>query len=103
MVINLVAYIDRVNLSVATPLVMKEFGLNAMEMGAIMSVFFVGYGIMNTPGGILADKLLRQVDRPRRSVRMVPLHVDYRRRQLLRPLDVDPLRIRTRRGCARTR
>ena len=55
-VINLVAYVDRVNLSVATPLVMQEFGLDAVQMGAIMSVFYVGYGIMNTPGGMLADK-----------------------------------------------
>jgi sugar phosphate permease len=56
LVINLVAYVDRVNLSVATPLIMAEFGLDAVQMGAVMSVFYVGYGIMNTPGGILADK-----------------------------------------------
>ena len=56
LVINLIAYVDRVNLSVATPLIMKEFGLDAVQMGAIMSVFYVGYAVMNTPGGILADK-----------------------------------------------
>lgn len=55
-IINIVAYVDRVNISVATPLIMREFGLDAVQMGMIMSIFYAGYAIMNTPGGIMADR-----------------------------------------------
>jgi ACS family D-galactonate transporter-like MFS transporter len=40
---TVVNYIDRVNFGVATPTLMKEFGLGATEMGVLMSAFFWSY------------------------------------------------------------
>lgn len=53
--ISFIAYMDRVNLSVATPVIMKEFSLTKMDMGLIQTAFFVGYSIMQVPGGIMAE------------------------------------------------
>jgi sugar phosphate permease len=47
---------DRVNLSVAVPLIMDEFHLNASQIGVIISGLTIGYTIMNFPGGFLADR-----------------------------------------------
>lgn len=47
-------YLDRVNFSVATPTIMKEFGLDAGQMGILMSAFFWSYTLTMLPiGGIL--------------------------------------------------
>ncbi len=51
-----IAYIDRVNISVAAPLIRKEWGLSASELGLIFSAFAVPYTIMQIVGGWLADK-----------------------------------------------
>lgn len=50
------AYIVRVNLSTAAPLVMKEFHLSQIEMGQIFSAFYLGYAIFQVPAGIWADR-----------------------------------------------
>ncbi|MBE3588460.1 MAG: MFS transporter [Thermoanaerobacteraceae bacterium] len=55
-IITLVSYMDRVNLSVAVPLIMKEFHLNASQIGVVISGLTIGYTIMNFPGGFLADR-----------------------------------------------
>src|SRR5437016_4954097 len=52
-----IAYIDRVNISVAAPLIRKEWGLSASELGLIFSAFAVPYTVMQIAGGWLADKL----------------------------------------------
>lgn len=49
------SYICRVNVSTAAPLIMKEFGLNQIQMGKIFSAFLLGYALCQIPGGILAD------------------------------------------------
>src|SRR4051794_13748102 len=49
-------YIDRASLSIAMPLISREFNLNAMEQGLILSSFFWTYTIMQVPGGMLADR-----------------------------------------------
>jgi ACS family glucarate transporter-like MFS transporter len=54
--ISFVAYMDRVNLSVATPVIMQEFGFTKMDMGFIQTCFFTGYALMQVPGGILSEK-----------------------------------------------
>ena len=41
-----VAYIDRVNISVAGPFIKEEFGLSPTELGAIFSAFAVPYAAM---------------------------------------------------------
>ncbi|HBD33797.1 MAG TPA: MFS transporter, partial [Cupriavidus sp.] len=49
-------YIDRASLSVAMPLIAKEFDLSPAMQGLILSSFFWTYAVMQVPGGMLADK-----------------------------------------------
>jgi MFS transporter, ACS family, D-galactonate transporter len=49
-------YIDRASLSVAMPLIAKEFNLDPTTQGMILSSFFWTYAFMQVPGGMLADK-----------------------------------------------
>ncbi len=53
--ITFMVYMDRVNLSVATPTIMKEFGFSKLEMGYMQTAFFIGYSFMQVPGGIMAE------------------------------------------------
>ncbi|MEN6566715.1 MAG: MFS transporter [Veillonellales bacterium] len=50
-----ISYMDRVNLSVATPEIMREFTFTKMDMGLLQTVFFVGYSLMQIPGGIMSE------------------------------------------------
>jgi ACS family sodium-dependent inorganic phosphate cotransporter len=50
------SYMDRWNLSIAAPLLMKEFGWNETTMGLLQSVFFYGFTLTHLPGGWLADR-----------------------------------------------
>jgi sugar phosphate permease len=52
-----IAYVDRVNISVAAPLIRQEWGLSASELGLVFSAFAVPYAVMQILGGWLADKL----------------------------------------------
>ncbi|SFI79013.1 MFS transporter, ACS family, hexuronate transporter [Thermoflavimicrobium dichotomicum] len=52
---GVINYMDRAALSVAAPIISKEFQLDAAEMGIIFSIFFVGYALFNFIGGYLAD------------------------------------------------
>lgn len=54
---TVINYIDRVNFGVATPTLMKEFGLGATEMGILMSAFFWSYTITMIPVGALLNKI----------------------------------------------
>ena len=49
-------YIDRASLSVAMPLIGKEFALDPAMQGLILSSFFWTYAFMQVPGGVLADR-----------------------------------------------
>src|SRR5438445_2517579 len=49
-------YIDRASLSVAMPLISKEFDLGPAMQGLILSSFFWTYAFMQIPGGMLADR-----------------------------------------------
>ncbi|NUT16464.1 MAG: MFS transporter, partial [Cupriavidus sp.] len=49
-------YIDRASLSVAMPLIAKEFDMSPAMQGLILSSFFWTYALMQVPGGMLADK-----------------------------------------------
>ncbi len=50
-------YIDRTNLSAATPTLMKELNITPTEMGVVMSAFFLSYAFFQIPAGWLADKI----------------------------------------------
>jgi MFS transporter, ACS family, D-galactonate transporter len=49
-------YIDRASLSVAMPLIAKEFNLDPAMQGLLLSSFFWTYAFMQVPGGLLADR-----------------------------------------------
>jgi MFS family permease len=51
-----VSYIDRAAISIALASIGKEFSLNPSAMGVVLSTFFIGYAVMQLPGGWLADK-----------------------------------------------
>ncbi|MEH7544872.1 MFS transporter [Neobacillus vireti] len=52
-----VNYLDRANLSVANPLISKEFGLSPLQMGVLLSAFLWPYALANLPAGWLVDKI----------------------------------------------
>jgi sugar phosphate permease len=52
----LMSYIDRSLMPMALPLIGKEFDLSPALMGVVVSAFFIGYGSMQIPGGMIADK-----------------------------------------------
>jgi sugar phosphate permease len=52
----LVAYMDRMVISVAMPYIAKDLNLGPLEMGTVLSAFFLGYALCQIPGGMLADK-----------------------------------------------
>ena len=56
-VLSAVAYLDRVNISIAGTLLASEFHLSKIQLGWIFSAFLAGYALFQTPGGRLADKL----------------------------------------------
>lgn len=50
------AYMDRVNLSVAAPAIMKELHFTKMQIGTLQTLFFVVYAFGQIPSGIIADR-----------------------------------------------
>jgi sugar phosphate permease len=53
----LMSYIDRSLMPMALPLIEREFHLSPIEMGSVMSAFFLGYASMQVPGGLIADRI----------------------------------------------
>jgi MFS family permease len=51
----LIATCDRVNIAVAAPSIMREYGWNTTQMGWALSAFYFGYVFFMIPSGILAD------------------------------------------------
>ena len=51
-----VMYIDRAVVGVATPTIMREFGLSKVTMGWSASAFNWSYALLQVPGGWLADR-----------------------------------------------
>jgi ACS family D-galactonate transporter-like MFS transporter len=51
-----IAYIDRVNISVAGPTMRKELGLTPTELGLMFSAFAYPYAAMQIAGGWLSDR-----------------------------------------------
>jgi MFS family permease len=51
-----IAYCDRVNISVTAPSMMREHGWDTVGMGWVFSGFFAGYSLMMIPAGMLADR-----------------------------------------------
>ncbi len=56
-ILSAVAYLDRVNISIAGSSIAAEYHLSNVQLGWIFSAFLVGYALFQTPGGWLADRL----------------------------------------------
>src|SRR5262249_53052833 len=52
----MINFIDRVNISVAAPVIMPALGLNKAQFGVVLSSFLAGYTIFQFPGGLMADR-----------------------------------------------
>lgn len=53
----LVEVIGVTGIIMALPLIGEEFQLNSVELGAIVSAYFLGYAVFTIPGGAFADKV----------------------------------------------
>ena len=53
-------YMDRTNISIAGPVMMKYFHWNPWQFGLVMTAFFVGYAFTQIPGGWLGRPIWRQ-------------------------------------------
>ncbi len=51
-----IAYIDRVNISVAGPTMRKDLGLTPTELGLVFSAFAYPYAAMQIAGGWMSDR-----------------------------------------------
>jgi MFS transporter, ACS family, glucarate transporter len=56
-VLSAVAYLDRVNISVAGKSIEAEFHLDDIQLGWVFSSFVLGYALFQAPGGRIADRL----------------------------------------------
>jgi ACS family glucarate transporter-like MFS transporter len=54
--ISAVAYLDRVNVSIAGQAIQRDHGLTDVQLGWVFSAFLVGYALFQVPGGWLADR-----------------------------------------------
>ena len=54
--VTIINYADRASISVAKPDMSKEFGINAAQMGWILSAFGWSYVACQIPGGWLLDR-----------------------------------------------
>ena len=52
----LIATCDRINIAVAAPAIMREYGWDTTQMGWALSGFYIGYVAFMVPAGILADR-----------------------------------------------
>lgn len=55
-VLSAVAFLDRVNLSIAGAKISEEFAISLVRLGPVFSVFLFGYAIFQTAAGRLADR-----------------------------------------------
>lgn len=55
--LSAVAFLDRVNISIASVFLADAYSLSDTQLGWIFSAFLVGYALFQTPGGWLADRL----------------------------------------------
>jgi len=56
-ILGAVAYLDRINLSIAGSFIATEFRLTNVQLGSLTSAFLMGYALFQTVGGWLADHL----------------------------------------------
>lgn len=52
----LVAWLDRMTISMTLPFMEKDLGITTGQQGLVGSAFFLGYALCQIPGGMLADR-----------------------------------------------
>ena len=52
-----ISYVDRGNLGIAAPSIMKEFGFSPASMGLLLSAFFWTYAAFQIPAGTIIDRI----------------------------------------------
>jgi ACS family D-galactonate transporter-like MFS transporter len=52
----MINYVDRGNLSIAAPDMMKDFRIDPESMGVVLSAFFWTYAVFQIPSGMLVDR-----------------------------------------------
>jgi ACS family glucarate transporter-like MFS transporter len=55
-IISAIAYLDRVNISIAGGAIAREFHLSQQQLGFVFSAFILGYAAGQAPAGWLADR-----------------------------------------------
>ncbi len=55
--LSAVAFLDRVNISIAGSSLVAAYHLSNVQLGWVFSAFLAGYALFQTPGGRLADRL----------------------------------------------
>ena len=55
-VMSSVAFLDRVNISIASHYIVKEYHLSNIQLGYIFSAFVLGYALFQAPGGRISDR-----------------------------------------------
>jgi ACS family glucarate transporter-like MFS transporter len=55
-VLSAVAFLDRVNLSIAGPRLAADYHLTDVQFGLLSTVFLLGYALFQTPAGWLSDR-----------------------------------------------
>lgn len=53
---SMINYADRINISVAAPVMMPTLGWDEGRFGLVFSAFLAGYTLLQFPGGIIADR-----------------------------------------------
>ena len=56
LLISVITYVDRVNISITARHMIPALGLTNVEMGQIFSAFVLGYALFQIPGGWLGDR-----------------------------------------------
>jgi MFS transporter, ACS family, glucarate transporter len=56
-VLSAVAFLDRVNISIAGSSIAADYGLTNSQLGYVFSSFLLGYALFQTAGGWLSDQL----------------------------------------------
>jgi len=55
-VMSAIAFLDRVNISIAGQALAREYKLSNQQLGYVFSAFVLGYALFQAPGGRLADR-----------------------------------------------
>ena len=55
-ILSAVAYLDRVNISIAGKLIAQEYNLSNQQLGWVFSAFVLGYALFQAPSGRAADR-----------------------------------------------